>query len=142
MRRIAKARSTLKSLLRRRQVEDDLENELRYHLEQEVAHNIRSGMLPEEARVAAQRLVGPVSLYKEECRDAWGIGFFENLVRDFRYAVRMSSRTPLFTVVALATLALGIGANATIFTFVDNVLLDSLPVRDPKQIVVLNWAAW
>ena len=139
MRAIAKAGSFLKSLFRRRQAEDDLDDELQYHLDQAIAENIRNGMQPEEAKFAAQRLLGTVSVVKEECRDAWGIGFFETLARDLRYAVHMFRRTPLFTLVALATLALGIGANATIFTVVENVLLHPLPVRDPGQMLFLNW---
>jgi predicted permease len=139
MRTITKVGCFLKSLLRRRQAEDDLDDELRYHLEQAVEENIRAGMPPEEARFAAQRMLGTVSVVKEECRDAWGVGFLETLARDLRYAVHMFRRTPLFTAVALATLALGIGANATIFTIVDNVLLHTLPVRDSSRLVFLNW---
>jgi len=93
----------------------------------------------DEARFAAQRLVGTVSVVKEECRDAWGVGSFQTLARDLRYAVQMPRRTPLFTVVALATLALGIGANATIFTVVDNILLHTLPARDSSRILFVNW---
>jgi predicted permease len=139
MRTIAKVGCFLKSLFRRRQTEDDLDDELRDHLEQAVAENIRNGMPPEEARFAAKRLLGTVSVVKEECRDAWGIGFFETLARDLRYAFHMFRRTPLFTAVALATLALGIAANATVFTFVDNVLLHPLAVRDSARILFLNW---
>lgn len=138
MRAIAKAGCLLRSLFRRRRTEDDLDDELRYHLEEAIAENIRGGMPPGEARFAAQRLLGTVSVVKEECRDAWGIGFFETLARDLRYAVHMFIRTPLFTLVALATLAFGIGANATIFTLVENLLLHSLPVRDAGRIFVLN----
>jgi predicted permease len=139
MRTIAKVSCFLKSLFRRRQAEDDLDDELRDHLEQAVAENIRNGMPPEEARFAALRLLGTVSVVKEECRDVWGIGFFETLVRDLRYAVHMFIRTPLFTVVALATLALGIAANATIFTMVENILLHPLQVRDSSRLLFLNW---
>jgi hypothetical protein len=68
----------------------------------------------------ARRLVGSVPLYKEECRDAWGIGFLENLMLDLRHAARMLRRTPLFTAAAITMLAVGIGANTAVFTFVDN----------------------
>jgi predicted permease len=139
MRAIAKFGSFLKSLFRRRQAEDDLDDELQYHLEQAIAENIRNGLPPDEAKFAAQRLLGTVSVVKEECRDAWGIGFLETLARDLRYAVHMVRRTPLFTVVALVTLALGVGANATIFTVVENVLLHPLPVRDSGRMLFLNW---
>ena len=68
-----------------------------------------------------------------------GTTFLENFARDLRYAVNMLRRTPLFTAAAILTLALGIGANTTVFTFVDNILLRPLPVRDPQQLVFLNW---
>lgn len=139
MRWPAKLRSFFRSLFLRRQAESDLEIELREHLESEIENNIRAGMSPEEARFAAQRLIGPVALYKEQCRDARGTSFIENLLRDFRYAVRILRRSPLFTLVAIVTLALGIGANTTVFTFIENVLLGSLPVDHPEQLVSLNW---
>src|SRR5229473_261625 len=106
MRWLARFRRVLQSLFRRQQTEADLDAELQYHLEQEIESGVRAGMSPEEAKLAAQRLVGPVSLYKEKCRDAWGTGFMETLIRDLRYATRMLRRTPLFTVVAITTLAL------------------------------------
>jgi len=139
MRWLARLRKIFQSLFRRRQIERDLDAELQYHLEQEMESGIEAGLSPEEAQLAARRLVGSVPLYKEECRDAWGIGFVENLMRDLRHATRMLRRTPLFTVTAISLLALGIGANTTVFTFVENILLRSLPVRDPQQLVVLNW---
>lgn len=139
MRWLAKFRSTLRWLLRRGRAETELDDELRYHCEREIENNVRAGMPLEEAKLAAQRLIGPVSLYKEECRDARGAGWIEHFIRDLRYAARMSRRTPLFTAVAIGTLALGIGANSTIFTFVESILLRPLPVRNPKQLVSLNW---
>src|SRR2546423_977732 len=139
MRWLAKFRSTVRWLLRRGHVESDLDDELRYHCEREIENNVRAGMPLEEAKLAAKRLIGPVSLYKEECRDARGAGWIENFVRDLRYAARMFRRTPVFAVVAIGTLALGIGANSTIFTFVERLLLRSLPFPDAQQLVSLNW---
>jgi len=136
---LAKFRSTVRWLLRRGRAETELDNELRYHYEREIENNVRAGMPLEEAKLAAQRLIGPVSLFKEECRDARGAGWFENFARDLRYAAHMSRRTPLFTAVAIGTLALGIGANSTIFTFVESILLRSLPVPNAQQLVSLNW---
>ncbi len=120
-------------------MEADLNDEFRSHLEQEVESNVRAGMTPTEAQFAAQRLLGPESLYKEECRDAYGMGWIDSFVRDFRYAIRMLRRTPLFAAAAIITLALSIGANTTVFTFVENILLGSLPVANPEQLKVLNW---
>ena len=139
MRWLLTVRSFLYSILRRRQAEADLHDELRYHMEQEIENNVRAGMSPEKAKYAAQRLTGPVALYEEECRDARGAGVVDTLMRDGRYTWRTFRRTPLFTAVAILTLALGIGANTTVFTFIENVLLRSLPVRDPQQILFLNW---
>lgn len=131
--------SIYRSLFQRRRAEVDLDAEMCDHLEREIEANIRAGMSPQEAESAAMRLIGPLSLYKEECRDARGIGFLETSARDLRYAVRMLRRTPLFTAAAVLTLALGIGANTTIFTFVENILLRSSPARDPQQLVSLSW---
>jgi hypothetical protein len=97
MRWLAKFRNTVQWLLRRGRAETELDDELRDHYEREIENNVRAGMPLEEAKLAAQRLIGPVSLYKEECRDARGAGLIENFVRDLRYAARMSRRTPLFT---------------------------------------------
>lgn len=136
---LAKFRSTLRWLLRRGHLEAELDEEFRDHWEREVESNVNAGMPLEEARVAAQRLIGQASLYKDECRDARGAGLVESFIRDLRYAVRMWGRAPLFTAVAIATLALGIGANSTIFTFVESILLRSLPSPHAEELVSLNW---
>ena len=132
-------RNSCRSLWRRRRSEAELENELRDHMAREVEQNVRAGMSEDEARFAAQRLVGPVTLYKEECRDTRGTAAAENIFRDVRYAVRMLRRTPLFTMAAMLTLGLSIGANTTVFTFVENIVLRQLPVRNPQQLAALNW---
>ena len=129
----------LRSLLQHKRIEAELDDEIRDHFEQEIQNNVRAGMSPAEAKLAAQRLIGPVSLYKEECRDARATSFIENFARDLRYGVRMLRRTPLFTAVAILTLALGIGANTTVFTFAENILMRSFPARNPQQLVSLNW---
>lgn len=130
-----KLKMRFRSLFRRRDSEADLDGELEDHLEQEIAENLRAGMTPEEAKFASQRLMGSISLYKEECRDAWGTHIVDNFVRDLRYALRMLLRMPLSTTAAIVTLALGIGANTTVFTFLEDTLLRRLPVRDPQQLV-------
>jgi predicted permease len=139
MRWLTRLQDTLRSLFLRQRDAADLDEELRDHLEREIENNLRAGMSLTEAKWAAQRLVGPISLYKEECREARGAGFIESFARDLRYGLRMLRRTPLFTAVAMITLAIGIGANTTVFTFVDNILLRSLPVHEPQQIDALNW---
>lgn len=138
MRWLVKVRMLVRSSFYHRREESDLRDELEDHLRQEVENNLRLGMSPEEARYAAQRLIGSVALFKEECRDQRSTAFFENLARDLRYALQMLRRTPLFSAIAILTLALGIGANTFIFTFIEGVLLRSPPVSDPERLVSLN----
>ncbi|HEY7210853.1 MAG TPA: ABC transporter permease, partial [Bryobacteraceae bacterium] len=139
MRFTAQFQMLLRSLFLRRRVESELDEEFRAHLQQETEENMRLGMAPEQAATRARQLMGSPSLYKEECRDARATRFFEILVRDLRYALRTMRRAPLFTAAAVFTLALAIGANTTVFTFVENILLRPLPVREPAQLVAVNW---
>ena len=97
MRWLTRWQDTLRSLFGRRRAAAELDRELRDHLEREIESNLRAGMPPEEAKFAAQRLIGPLALYKEECREARGVGFLESFGRDLRYGARMLRRTPLFT---------------------------------------------
>jgi len=138
MRWHARLQATFRSLFKRNQAERDLEAELRDHFAQEIENGIRSGLSPEEARFAAQRLFGSVSLYKEECRDARGIGFIETTVRDLRYAFRRLRSSPGFTAAAILTLALGIGANTTIFSMVNAIVFRSFGVQNQNELVLFN----
>ena len=128
----------LRSLFRRARVEQELDEELRYHLERQTEENIAKGMTPDEARYAALRAMGGVERRKEECRDKRRVRLIEDLIQDLRYGLRMLRKSPGFTAVAALSLALGIGANTAIFSVFDPLVIKSLPVEDPDQLVVLN----
>jgi putative ABC transport system permease protein len=127
----------LRSLFRRTQVEHELDEELRYHIERQIEENIAKGMTPEEARYAALRAMGGVERRKEECRDTRRVRLIENLAQDLRYAIRTLFRNPVFSVVALLTLAIGIGSTTAIFSVVHALLLKPLPYPDSDRLVRL-----
>ena len=136
MRWLYKLPLRLRSLLKRGRVEEELSDELRFHLEKLTEENVAKGMTREEPRYAALRELGGVDQIKEECRDMRRVNYIENFIQDVRYGVRMLARSPGFTAIAVLTLALGIGANTAIFSLLDSVMLRSLPVRDPARLVL------
>jgi predicted permease len=123
----------------RKQSERDLERELRSHLELEAEERQEAGLPADQARYAAQRAFGNTTLVKEVTREMWGWIWLERCLQDLRYAVRVLRKAPAFTAVAVASLALGIGANTAVFSLLDAVLLKGLPVRDPAQLRILTW---
>jgi predicted permease len=125
----------IRSLLHRDQVERELENELRFHLDLEIEEARARGLSPEEARLAALRNIGGIAQIQEECRDMRGTNFIESLGQDVRYAARTLARSPGFAVVMVLTLALSIGATSAIVSVIDGVLLRELPYRDPSRLV-------
>jgi macrolide transport system ATP-binding/permease protein len=123
----------------RRRKEQELTEELRFHLEEEAAARRDAGLPAEEARFAAQRDLGNLGLVKENTRAAWGWTLLEQFFQDLRYAARTILHNPSFAMLAALSLALGIGANTAIYSFLDALLMRALPVEDPGSLVVLQW---
>src|ERR1044071_8379870 len=137
--------STLKrrwrALTHKRAVEQELDNELQFHLDKDIAENINSGMTAEDARYEALKAFGGVEQSKEEARDTRGVRVIENVLEDARYSLRLLTKNPAFTFVVLLTLALGIGANTAIFSFANGILLRPLPYPQSDRLVVLDETA-
>ena len=125
----------LRTMFKRRRVDEELDTELRFHLEQQTQENIALGMSAAAARESALRRLGGVTQIQEQCRDMRRTNYLDDFLLDLRYAARTLAKSPGFGVVMILTLGLSIGANSAIFSVIDGVLLKRLPYPDQKRIV-------
>ena len=124
-------------LFGRRAAAVELDDELRFHLDRQIAENVAAGMSPVDARHAALRMFGNPAFLRDQARGSWSWNGAEQFLRDIRYGIRTLRRTPGFAIIAIVVMALGIGANVALFTVVRNVLLKPLPFKDPDRLMML-----
>lgn len=137
MRLLAELRERLRAILFRDRENRDLEEELQFHIEMQIEHNLGAGMSPEEARRQAHLRLGGLTPVREATRDARGVRWLEALIQDLHYGVRGMRVNPLFTLSLVVTLGLGIGASTAVFSVVDHILLRPLDLREADRIVTL-----
>ena len=125
--------------LRNRNVQR-LDDEIQFHLDQQIAENVAASMSPKEARHAAMRTFGNPSFLKEEARDTWGWTWLEQIAQDIRYASRQLGRSPGFTLAVVLSLALGTGANTAIFSYIDAWVIKPLPYPHADRLVAFRIA--
>ena len=131
-----------RSLVRRKQLDQELREEIRDHLERQISENLARGMTPEEARYAARRMLGGVTQIEEECRSARRLNILEDFFQDLRYGLRQLRRSPGFSALAILCLTLGIGANAAVFTWIEGVLFRPYPlVAHQERLLALTGTA-
>jgi predicted permease len=141
MRTLAAFRSWLSAVFRRADVERRIDEELQFHIENYVDDLLRAGIAPEEAQRRAHVEFGGIRALKEECRDAFGVRLVDELTADARYAFRQMRRSPVLTVIAVLSLALGIGANSAIFSLMETAVWKSAAVRDPERLALFSWVS-
>jgi predicted permease len=130
----------LRAIFRRQVMEEELDEELRFHLERQAEKDLKAGLTPEEARRKARLAFGGLDQVKEECRQARGISVLETTVQDLRYALRVFRKSPGFTLAAVLSLALGIGGNSTMFSVIYARLLEPPPYKEVERLVMI-WSS-
>ncbi len=125
--------------LRRSRLDDELRDEVAFHIELRRQALIDAGMDPREASARAQRMFGNATVIREETREMWGFPSLDTLVQDVRYGARLLRRSPTVTIASIVSLAIGIGFSAGVFSLGDVILLQSLPVRAPDELLVFQW---
>src|SRR5437762_5933038 len=128
----------LRALFQKRQLDAEMDEEMRSHIEMQTQENIDAGMNPDDARYAALRQFGWVESIKETCRERRGVNWIEHLLQDFRYGLRMMRKNPGSTVIAVLLLALGIGGNTAVFSVVDKAILNPIPGKAADQLIALR----
>src|SRR5579864_2961914 len=124
--------------LRKNKLEDQLDDELRFHIEMRTREYIAEGLAPEEARYRARRMFGNQTLLKERTREMDTFGWLETIWQDLRYALQMLRTSRGFTAAVVVSIALGIAANTTVFSIVNGLLLSALPVTEPQRLLSFN----
>ena len=137
MRWFEQLRMRVLMLFSRHRASTQLNDELAFHVDRQIAENIAAGMKPEEARYSALRTFGNPALLREQSRASWSWNGLESMLRDLRYSARTLRRTPTFSLMAILVIALCIGAATSLFTIVRSVLLRPLPFRDPGQLIMI-----
>ncbi len=138
---LRRARSWFRSVSHDSQLQRDMDDELRFHVESYIEDLVASGVSRTEAARRARLAFGSTDAHKEAMRVSLGLRLWDELRSDIRYAIRMMKKSPSFTAIALLSLTLGIGANTTIFTLAKHMMIDRLNVPHPEQLRLMNWIA-